>query len=399
MFSRIKDAIEDLKKGKLIIVVDDENRENEGDLVGIGELITEDNLNFMITNGKGLVCVPIEEERAKELDLSPMVKVNTDYNETAFTVSVDSYKYTTTGISVKDRKNTILDLSKRAKKGEEFRKPGHIFPLIAKKGGVIEREGHTEAAVDLAKIAGFSGVGVICEIIKNNGEMARLKDLKIFAQKNNLRIITIKDLVDFRKKNEFQTKIEERTKLPTKYGEFEIVAFSNIIDKKEHIALIFGDIKDKKNILTRVHSECLTGDVLGSLKCDCGNQLELAMKKISQKGEGVILYMRQEGRGIGLINKIKAYKLQNEGKDTVEANILLGFKEDLREYAVASQMLKLLHINSIELMTNNPQKIQELKKYGINVERRVEVEIPHNNCNYKYLKTKKEKMNHYLNLN
>lgn len=399
MFSRIKDAIEDLKKGKLIIVVDDENRENEGDLVGIGELITEDNLNFMITNGKGLVCVPIEEERAKELDLSPMVKVNTDYNETAFTVSVDSYKYTTTGISVKDRKNTILDLSKRAKKGEEFRKPGHIFPLIAKKGGVIEREGHTEAAVDLAKIAGFSGVGVICEIIKNNGEMARLKDLKIFAQKNNLRIITIKDLVDFRKKNEFQTKIEVRTKLPTKYGEFEIVAFSNIIDKKEHIALIFGDIKDKKNILTRVHSECLTGDVLGSLKCDCGNQLELAMKKISQKGEGVILYMRQEGRGIGLINKIKAYKLQNEGKDTVEANILLGFKEDLREYAVASQMLKLLHINSIELMTNNPQKIQELKKYGINVERRVEVEIPHNNCNYKYLKTKKEKMNHYLNLN
>lgn len=398
MISRIEDAIKDLKAGKLIVVIDDENRENEGDLVGVAEILSEENLNFMISKGKGLVCVPLDEKRAKELNLEPMVIKNTDHHGTAFTVSVDSYKDTTTGISVKDRRNTILDLAKRAKNGDEFRRPGHIFPLIAKKGGVLERDGHTEAAVDLAKIARFAGVGVICEIIKDNGEMARLDDLKVFAEENNLKIITIKDLIEYRKRNEFQTKIESRTKLPTKYGEFEIVGFSNWLDNKEHIALVYGDIMGKRNVLTRVHSECLTGDVLGSLKCDCGNQLEKAMKSIVEKGEGVILYMRQEGRGIGLINKIKAYKLQNEGKDTIEANLLLGFEEDLREYSVSAQMLKLLGVKTIDLMTNNPKKIEGLEKYGVEIEKRIDIELPYNSCNYNYLKTKKEKMNHYLNL-
>lgn len=398
MEKKMETILNDLKLGKPVVIVDNENRENEGDLVALGETITEETLNFMITKGKGLVCVPLERKRAEELGLNPMVIKNTDTHGTAFTISVDSFGDTTTGISVKDRFNTIKKLAITGKNPDDFKKPGHIFPLIAKDGGVIEREGHTEASVDLAKLAGYKGVGVICEIIKDNGEMARVPDLKEFCQKYNLKMITIEEIVEYRKKYQFQTKIECEAPLPTKYGEFKIVGFSNFIDHKEHIALVYGDISRGEDILVRVHSECLTGDVLGSLKCDCGNQLDKAMREIVKKGSGIVLYLRQEGRGIGLLNKIKAYKLQAEGKDTVEANILLGFAPDLRDFSVASQMLKLLGVKSVSLMTNNPKKVRELEKYGIKVSNRVQIETPTNSCNLGYLKTKKEKMEHLLKL-
>ena len=396
MFNRVEEAIEELKKGNLIVVVDDEDRENEGDLVGVAEIISKENINFMIKYGKGLVCVPIEEKRAIELDLVPMVQKNSDMHQTAFTISVDSMKNSTTGISVEDRYNTIRELAVLAKSGREFKKPGHIFPLIAKSGGVIERAGHTEASVDLAKLAGFSEAGVICEVINEDGTMARTPQLLEFCKKYNLKIITIKDLIKYIKANFFQTKYECEAVLPTKYGEFKIVGFSNSIDSKEHIALVYGDVKDKENVLVRVHSECLTGDVLHSLKCDCGGQLDVALKKIVENGTGVLLYMRQEGRGIGLINKIKAYALQSQGADTVEANNLLGFEADLREFAVSAQMIKLLGIKSINLMTNNPKKIRELEEYGVKVVNRTGIEIPSNSCNKSYLQTKKEKMNHMI---
>lgn len=398
MEKKMETILNDLKLGKPVVIVDNEDRENEGDLVALGETITEETLNFMITKGKGLVCVPLERKRAEELGLNPMVIKNTDTHGTAFTISVDSFGDTTTGISVKDRFNTIKKLAITGKNPDDFKKPGHIFPLIAKDGGVIEREGHTEASVDLAKLAGYKGVGVICEIIKDNGEMARVPDLKEFCQKYNLKMITIEEIVEYRKKYQFQTKIECEAPLPTKYGEFKIVGFSNFIDHKEHIALVYGDISRGEDILVRVHSECLTGDVLGSLKCDCGNQLDKAMREIVKKGSGIVLYLRQEGRGIGLLNKIKAYKLQAEGKDTVEANILLGFAPDLRDFSVASQMLKLLGVKSVSLMTNNPKKVRELEKYGIKVSNRVQIETPTNSCNLGYLKTKKEKMEHLLKL-
>lgn len=394
MFNKIEEAIEELKKGNLIIVVDDEDRENKGDLVGVGEIITQENINFMIKYGKGLVCVPIEEKRAIELGLNPMVSRNSDSHQTAFTISVDSLKNSTTGISVEDRYNTIRELATLAKSGDEFKKPGHIFPLIAKNGGVIERAGHTEASVELAKLAGYSGCGVICEIIKDDGKMARVPDLIEFAKKHNLKIITIKDLIKYIKINFYQTKLECEAPLPTKYGEFKIVGFSNSIDNKEHIALVYGDVKEKENVLVRVHSECLTGDTLFSLKCDCGGQLDKALKKIVENGSGVLLYMRQEGRGIGLLNKIKAYALQAKGADTVEANNILGFEADLREFSVSAQMLKLLGIKSVNLMTNNPKKIDELEEYGVKVTNRTHIEIESNPCNESYLKTKKEKMRH-----
>ncbi|MDX8335396.1 MULTISPECIES: bifunctional 3,4-dihydroxy-2-butanone-4-phosphate synthase/GTP cyclohydrolase II [Cetobacterium] len=399
MFNKIEDAINDLKNGKLVVVVDNENRENEGDLIGIGEIISKESINFMIQYGRGLVCVPIEETRANELNLNPMVYNNSDSHQTAFTVSVDSVIGTTTGISVEDRYNTIKDLAFNAKSSKEFKKPGHIFPLIAKKGGVIERPGHTEAAVDLAKLAGFNGCGVICEIIKDNGEMARVPDLIEFCKVHNLKLITIEDLIEYRKRTELQTELVCEAPLPTKYGTFKLVGFSNTIDHKEHVALVFGDIKNKENVLLRVHSECLTGDAFGSLKCDCGSQLGESLKKIANNGSGVLLYMRQEGRGIGLLNKIKAYNLQAQGKDTVEANLLLGFDPDLRDFSVAAQMIKLLEIKSINLMTNNPKKIDDLTKYGIQINDRTQIEFPSNTCNSEYLKTKKEKMNHLFKIN
>lgn len=399
MFNKIEEAIEDLKNGKLIVVVDNEDRENEGDLVGIGDIISKDNINFMIKFGRGLVCVPIEEKRANQLNLTPMVYNNSDSHQTAFTVSVDSLEGTTTGISVEDRYNTIKDLAFKATSGNEFKKPGHIFPLIAKNGGVIERPGHTEASVDLAKLSGFNGCGVICEIIKEDGDMARVPDLIEFCKLHDLKMITIEDLITYRKANEFQTEIACEAPLPTKHGLFKLIGFSNTIDHKEHVALVFGDIKDKEDVLLRVHSECLTGDAFGSLKCDCGSQLDRALQNIAENGSGVLLYMRQEGRGIGLLNKIKAYDLQAQGKDTVEANTLLGFEPDLRDFAVAAQMIKLLEIKSINLMTNNPKKIDDLEKYGIRISNRTHIEFPSNSCNSYYLKTKKEKMNHLLKIN
>lgn len=398
MFNTIEEAIEDIKNGKMVVVVDDESRENEGDLLGAAEALDYNAINFMTKEGRGLICVPMTAKRGKELSLDQMVSVNTDSHGTAFTVSVDSQEGTTTGISVGDRLKTIRDLGKDAKNGNEFKKPGHIFPLIAKDNGVLVREGHTEAAVDLARLAGFSPVGVICEILKEDGEMARVPDLIPYCKKHDLKLITIKDLVEYRKKTEIHTTIEAEAKLETKYGEFKIVGFKNPLDNKEHIALVKGDIKGKKSVLTRVHSECLTGDVLGSLKCDCGGQLGEALDRIEKKGEGVLIYLRQEGRGIGLINKIKAYDLQNRGIDTVEANIMLGFDEDLRDYYIATQMLKALGIESIELMTNNNRKINGLEKYGIKVENRISIEQKANEINYKYLKTKKEKLNHMLEI-
>ncbi|MBP6062720.1 MAG: bifunctional 3,4-dihydroxy-2-butanone-4-phosphate synthase/GTP cyclohydrolase II [Fusobacteriaceae bacterium] len=398
MFHTIEEALEDLKCGKLIVVVDNEKRENEGDLIGVAENITYDSINFMTKEGRGLICVPMCEKRGRELNFSQMVHNNTDAHGTAFTVSVDSLEGTTTGISVSDRLKTIKDIAVFAKHESEFRRPGHIFPLIAKKNGVLEREGHTEAAVDLAKLAGFAPIGVICEILKEDGEMARVPDLVGYCEKHNLKMITIEALVEYRKRVELQTVIAAEAVLPTKYGDFRIIGFENPYDKKEHVALVKGDVFGKENVLTRVHSECLTGDVLGSLKCDCGGQLDEALSKINQHGSGILLYLRQEGRGIGLINKIRAYKLQQEGADTVDANLELGFEEDLRDYYIASQMLKALGVKSVELMTNNHRKINGLKKYGVQVSNRISIEQESNDINYKYLKTKKERLNHMLKL-
>ncbi len=396
MFDKIEDAIEDLKKGKMVIVVDDENRENEGDIVFLAEYANYENINFMVTHARGLICVPMTEERADELGLLPMTIKNTDAKGTAFTVSVDSKFGTTTGISVHDRLKTIKDLSDSAKSGNDFTKPGHIFPLIAKKRGVLERQGHTEAVVDLAKLAGSIPMGVICEILKDDGTMARVKDLEIFSQKHDLKIISIEDLITYKKKNETLMEVVAKAPLITSNGKFTIVGFSNEIDDKEHIALVKGDVSNLEDVLVRVHSECLTGDVFGSMRCECGSQLNIAMREIEKKGSGVILYLRQEGRGIGITNKIKAYALQSEGRDTVDANLQLGFEEDLRDYSVASQMLKALDVKSIKLLSNNPQKKEGLIKYGTKIVSVENLEVGIHELNKEYMKTKKNRMGHIL---
>ncbi|EJS70870.1 bifunctional 3,4-dihydroxy-2-butanone-4-phosphate synthase/GTP cyclohydrolase II [Bacillus cereus] len=397
MFHRIEEALEDLKQGKVVIVCDDENRENEGDFIALAEYITPETINFMITHGRGLVCVPITEGYAERLQLEPMVSHNTDLHHTAFTVSIDHVS-TTTGISAHERAITIQELLNPASKGSDFNRPGHIFPLIAKEGGVLRRAGHTEAAVDLAKLCGAEPAGVICEIINEDGTMARVPDLKECAKQFDIKMITIEDLIAYRRHHETLVTREVEITLPTDFGIFQAVGYSNSLDTKEHIALVKGDISTGEPVLVRVHSECLTGDVFGSCRCDCGPQLHAALAQIEREGKGVLLYMRQEGRGIGLLNKLRAYKLQEEGFDTVEANEKLGFPADLRDYGIGAQILKDLGLQNLRLLTNNPRKIAGLQGYDLEVTERVPLQMPTKEENKAYLQTKVNKLGHLLNL-
>ncbi|MFX0560461.1 bifunctional 3,4-dihydroxy-2-butanone-4-phosphate synthase/GTP cyclohydrolase II [Tepidibacillus infernus] len=397
MFATIEEAIEELQQGKVIIVVDDEDRENEGDFIALAEKATPEVINFMIRHGRGLVCVPITKERANELNLSPMVENNTDPHGTAFTVSID-YKESTTGISAYERSQTIQALLNSKTKSEDFRRPGHVFPLIAREGGVLRRAGHTEAAVDLAKLAGAYPAGVICEVIKEDGTMARVPDLQQVAKDHELKIITIADLIKYRKEKETLVQREVEVNLPTEYGTFKVIAYTNKVDDKEHLALVKGEINQDTPTLVRVHSECLTGDIFGSFRCDCGPQLHAALRQIEEAGQGVLLYMRQEGRGIGLINKLRAYQLQDQGFDTVEANHKLGFPADLRDYGIGAQILKDLGVGKIRLLTNNPRKIKGLEGHGLEVVERVPLLIKPNKDNLRYLQTKKSKLGHLLHV-
>jgi len=395
--SNILDAIEAFKRGEIIIVTDDEDRENEGDFVMAAEKVTLQKIAFIVKHSSGLITVPMSGKRLDELGLPMMVNDNTDAHCTAFTVSVDYKKGTTTGISAADRAATIKALINPKTKSHDLARPGHIFPLRAREGGVLKRAGHTEASVDLARLAGLNPAGVICEIVKDDGSMARMPDLTKFAKKHKLQIITIQDLIEYRRQNEKLIELVSEAELPTEYGDFHMKVYKSLVDGKEHVALVMGDIASGNNVLTRVHSECLTGDILGSKRCDCGPQLKKALNIIKKHGSGVFLYMRDEGRGIGLTNKIKSYKLQDKGLDTVQANKKLGFKMDLREYGIGAQILVDLGIQSLQLLTNNPTKIVGLEGYGKKINKRIPIETKPNVKNIKYLKTKKKKMGHILN--
>lgn len=395
-FATMEEILEDVRAGRFVIIVDDEDRENEGDLMVAAEKITPEKVNFMLRHARGILCVPLTSERARELELSPMVPNNTEWQQADFTVSVDARHGTTSGVSALDRATTIRALIDPKTRPTDLRRPGHVFPLRAKDGGVLRRAGHTEAAVDLARMAGLYPAGVICEMMREDGEMARLPDLEKFAREHGLRIITIADIIAYRRRTEKLVRRVAQARLPTRFGEFIAYGYESLVDDQVYLALVLGVVSREEPTLVRVHSQCLTGDVFGSLRCDCGPQLEAALQRIQEEGKGVLLYVSQEGRGIGLLNKLRAYALQDQGQDTVEANLSLGFPPDLRDYGIGAQVLADLGLGKIRLMTNNPRKVVGLEGHGLQVVERVPIQIRPNRVNAEYLRTKREKLGHLL---
>ena len=394
-FQRIEEGLEALKKGGLVLVTDDPDRENEGDLICAAQFATTENVNFMAAYGKGLICMPMTEEYVKKLQIPQMVSQNTDNHETAFTVSIDHVS-TTTGISAAERSVTAMKCAEEEAKPEDFRRPGHMFPLLAKKNGVLERNGHTEATVDLLRLAGLKTCGLCCEIMREDGTMMRTSELAHMARKWKIPFLTIKDLQNYRKRHEKLVEQVTKTDMPTRYGHFTAYGYINKLNGEHHVALVKGAVGDGENLLCRVHSECLTGDTFGSLRCDCGQQLHAAMRQIEEEGRGILLYMRQEGRGIGLINKLRAYELQEQGMDTLEANLALGFKGDEREYYIGAQILRDLGAKTLRLLTNNPDKVYQLQDFGMEILERVPIQAPANPHDIRYLRTKQNRMGHLL---